>query len=92
MKFSLAHPYLTGIFVFLLITTGGSLLGLIAGILIVTNDSSQPLSPSDPHDGAAMASGMIFSLSIMVSLTFGILAGLITTYLLQSKQRRNGAE
>ncbi len=92
MKFFLKHPYLSGIFAFLLITIGGSALGLIAGVLIVMNDSTQPLSPSDPHDGAAMASGMIFSLAIMASLTLGILAGLITTYLLQSKQRRNSAE
>jgi hypothetical protein len=92
VKFFLKHPYPAGIFAFLLVTIGGSALGIIAGVLIVMNDTTQPLSSSDPHDGAAMASVMILSLAIMVSLTLGILAGLITTYILQSKQRRKSIE
>jgi len=92
VKFFLKHPYSTGIFAFLLIAIGGSALGLFAGVMLVASDKTQPLSPSDPHDGAAMASGVIFSLSIMASLTLGILGGLTTTYVLQQKQRRNSAK
>ena len=92
MKFFLEHSYLTGVFAFLLIAVGGSILGLIPGVLIVVNDSSQSLSPSDPHDGAAMASGMILNLALMASLTLGILGGLMTTYLLQVKQRRDNTK
>ena len=91
MKLFLEHPYLTGIFVFLLITIGGSVLGLIIGVLIITNDTTQPLSPSDPNDGAAMASGIISSLAMMASLIFGILAGLMTTYFLQLRRKRDTA-
>lgn len=62
-------------------------LGLLLGVLLVATDKTQPISPSDPHDGAAMASAMIFSLSIMVSLVLGVLIGLITSAFLLKKRK-----
>jgi hypothetical protein len=83
--FAFKHPYLTGVLSFIVVVFGGSVLGMLAGIWILASDKSQPLGQGDPHDGAAMASGMIFSLSIMVSLVLGILAGLTTTHILRTK-------
>ncbi len=88
-EFFLKHYYLIGFAVFLLITFGGSAIGMFLGVLVVTSDSTQPQSTSDPHDGAAMASVMIFNLAIMLSLISGVLAGLLTTYFLQKKQSRS---
>ncbi len=87
-EFFLKHPNWAGILIFILVMVSGSALGLVAGVFIVTTDTTPRESPSDPHDGAAMASAMIFSMLIMASLFSGIIAGLITTYILQSKQKQ----
>ncbi len=87
-KIIFEHPILTGFVVFLLVIIGGSISGMIAGILVITSDTSRPLSPNDPHDGAAMAAGMIFSLLVTASSVLSVFAGLSTILTLKLLLRR----
>ncbi len=76
-KLSLENPAIASLVTFFIIFIGGSFLGFILGLLIMWTNTCEPKSQSDPCDGAAMAAGMIWSLSFMGSLILGIIVGLL---------------
>ncbi len=71
-KFALKYPFTASLITFFVIFIGGSLAGIIFGLLIMAMNPCKPISSSDPCDGAAMAAGMIWSLSFIVSFILGI--------------------
>ena len=75
-NFALKYPFAASFITFLIIFIGGSLAGIILGILIMVRNPCEPTSPSDPCDGSAMAAGMIWSLSFTASFILGIIGGI----------------
>jgi hypothetical protein len=82
-KFALKHPSVTALIAFLIVSIGGTLLGFIWGLSIMWRNPCEPISPSDPCDGAAMAAGMIWSLTFAASIVLGGIVSLIVFGILQ---------
>jgi hypothetical protein len=72
-KFALKYPLTASLITFFIIFIGGSIAGIILGLLTMAMNPCEPTSPSDPCDGSAMAAGMIWSLSFIVSFILGII-------------------
>jgi hypothetical protein len=81
---ALKYPSLTMLLTFLIVSLGGSLLGFIWGLSIMWNDPCDPNSGS-PCDGAAMAAGMIWVLSIVASILAGAIISVSVFVFLQRK-------
>jgi hypothetical protein len=78
-RFALEHPFVSGMVIFVLIFLGGSLAGIVLGMLVMASHPCEHVTPNDPCDGAAMAAGMIWSLSSSASFIFGLVIA-VTTY------------
>lgn len=85
-KFALKYPFAASLIVFLAIFIGGTLAGIVLGVLIIGD--CKPISPSDPCDGGAMAAMAIWYLAFMGSLILGILVGISTFIILLLKIRK----
>ncbi len=72
-RFLEKHPFAFGIIIFLIVSVGGSIGGILLGVFMLRQPCS-PVSPSDPCDGAAMLAVALWTLSIPASLIMGIIA------------------
>jgi TctA family transporter len=84
-NFTLKHPAIFSFIIFLIIFIGGSIAGIIFGILMM--EECKPKSLSDPCDGGAMAAVFIWTLSFMASLILGFVAGISTFLFLKFKSK-----
>jgi hypothetical protein len=86
-SFTPKHTAIFSFIVFLIIFVGGSIAGIIIGILMM--EECKPKSPSDPCDGGAMAVVFIWTLSFMASLMLGFVADISTILFLKFKPKLN---
>lgn len=82
--FALENPAIFSFFVFFAFIVGGTLAGFIFGVFIVSGDC-KPISPSDPCDGRAMASGFFFLLFVISSCVVGLVVSIKTFMTLKVK-------
>ncbi len=88
-NFALKYPFAASLLTFFIIFIGGSVVGIILGILIMVMNPCKPISASDPCDGSAMAAGAIWSLSFMASFILGIIVGVAMFVFLLMKIKSN---
>ena len=79
------NPKTAMLLTFLFVSLGGSLVGLIWGLLIMWRNPCERVSASDPCDGSAMAFGAILIISIVASILFGGVASVVIFTILERR-------
>lgn len=79
-NFLLNHPFISSLIVFLIVLLGGSLVGIVFGLLMM--GECKPVSASDPCDAGALAAAAIWSVSFVASFILGIVASILTSVII----------
>ncbi len=87
-NFILKRPILFSIILSLVIFLGGSVAGIILGLVVMGRAmAGQNCDPGDVCDGGAMVAGAIWTLSFWASAVLAIIAGISTYVVIKLKTR-----